>query len=213
MWPFSWIHAALNWVMVWMHPIPHHQVGWKSLSCKLKLLLLFNPFTEWINTTHAMRMYIHRKNARQAFGSRKYPTSADFFIRKHNPGTRPIAENGNPKKAFCVADSRVVCYDTVGESKQLWIKGTDFSITNLVMDVNLGARFNDAAVASFRLFSAGLSPLPLSCEWYCDGVELVVLRSDVNILTTNARDYVLVDLPEFGEGLFCAIGATDVGTV
>jgi hypothetical protein len=26
---------------------------------KLKLLLLFNYFTEWIDTTHAMRLYIH----------------------------------------------------------------------------------------------------------------------------------------------------------
>jgi phosphatidylserine decarboxylase len=39
------------------------------------------------------------------------------------------------------------------------------------------------------------------------------LRSDVDILTRNARDYVVIDTEEFGEVLFVAIGATDVGTV
>lgn len=26
---------------------------------KIKLILLFNPLTEWIDTTHLMRMYMH----------------------------------------------------------------------------------------------------------------------------------------------------------
>jgi len=265
MWPFSWIHAALDWVMLWMHLIPHRQVGWKSLNRKtgelqreqipilkkLKLLLLFNPLTEWIDTTHAMRMYIHRESVEQGKSkgtpqshnqikgfvdfyninmddfepsdTEKYRTFEDFFVRKHKPGSRPIAEKANPKKAVCVADSRVVCYDTVGESKKLWIKGTDFSITNLVMDVKLGARFNDAAVASFRLspqdyhrFHCPVSGTvtefrSLPGDYY--QVDPVALRSGVNILTANAREYVLVDSPQFGEVLFCAIGATNVGTV
>lgn len=35
----------------------------------------------------------------------------------------------------------------------------------------------------------------------------------MNVLTSNARDYVVVDSPELGEVLFVAIGATNVGTV
>jgi phosphatidylserine decarboxylase precursor len=153
----------------------------------------------------------------------KYSTFEDFFVRKHAPGTRPIAEKANPNKAVVVADSRVVTYDSVAESKQLWIKGTDFNITNLVMDTNLGAKFDDGAVASFRLspqdYHRYHSPVSgtvkefrsLPGDYY--QVDPIALRSQVNILTSNARDYVVIDSPEFGEVLFCAIGATNVGTV
>jgi hypothetical protein len=33
----------------------------QPLLKKLKLLLLFNPLTEWVDTTHAMRLYIYNK--------------------------------------------------------------------------------------------------------------------------------------------------------
>lgn len=29
---------------------------------KLKILLLFNPLTDWIDTTHAMRLWTHRRS-------------------------------------------------------------------------------------------------------------------------------------------------------
>ncbi|KAF2192348.1 putative phosphatidylserine decarboxylase [Zopfia rhizophila CBS 207.26] len=263
--PLGWIHAILNWVLTWLHLMQQRQVGWKSLIRKtgelereqqpllkkLKLIVLFNPLVEWIDTTHAMRLYMHRKNIRageqegtlasheqiksfidfyninmddfEPSDPEKYQTFEDFFVRKHKPGTRPIAEEENPEKAVVVADSRVVTYDTVAESKKLWIKGTDFSITNLVMDTKLGARFSGAAVASFRLspqdYHRYHSPVSgtikefrsLPGDYY--QVDPVALRSDINILTSNARDYVLIDSPEFGEVLFVAIGATDVGTV
>jgi len=44
-------------------------------------------------------------------------------------------------------------------------------------------------------------------------VDPLALRSSVNVLTLNARDYVVIDSEEFGEVLFVAIGATDVGSV
>jgi phosphatidylserine decarboxylase len=240
-------------------------VGWKSLNRKtgelereqepvlkkIKLLVLFSPLVEWIDTTHAMRMYLHNKTLKEgkdeasksshkqikgfidyyninmddfepsdpeAFGSFE-----DFFVRKHKEGTRPIIEPENDKRAVCVADSRVVTYDTVAESKKLWIKGADFNITNLVMDVKLGKKFDDGAVASFRLspqdYHRYHSPISgtvkefrsLPGEYY--EVDPIAINSKINILTSNARDYILIDSPEFGEVLFVAIGASEVGTV
>lgn len=206
---------------------------------------------EWIDTTHAMRLWMHHRNTKAGIEESKpmshnkikgfinfyginmkdfepsnpeeYTTFEDFFVRKHREGARPLEEFNNPKRATVVADSRVVTYDTVAESKKLWIKGTDFNITNLVMDNRLGARFDNAAVASFRLspqdYHRYHSPISgtikefrsLPGDYY--QVDPVALRSRVNILTNNARDYVVIDSPEFGEVLFVAIGATDVGTV
>jgi phosphatidylserine decarboxylase precursor len=91
------------------------------------------------------------------------------------------------------------------------------------MDVKLGKKFDDGAVASFRLspqdYHRYHSPISgtvkefrsLPGEYY--EVDPIAINSKINILTSNARDYILIDSPEFGEVLFVAIGASEVGTV
>ncbi|ODQ51658.1 hypothetical protein SAICODRAFT_26420, partial [Saitoella complicata NRRL Y-17804] len=51
----------------------------------------------------------------------------------------------------------------------------------------------------------------LDGEYY--GVDPICLQSDIDILTANARSAFCVNSPAFGEVLFVAIGAEDVGTV
>lgn len=75
----------------------------------------------------------------------------------------------------------------------------------------------------FPAESPGLSPVsfPLTgkVKWYKQisgdyfQVDPVALHSSVNILTENARCAVCIESKEFGEVLFVAVGATDVGTV
>lgn len=152
-----------------------------------------------------------------------YPTFEDFFVRHHASGTRPIHEPNNDEIAVAVADSRVVTYETVPEAKKLWIKGSSFSITNLIMDLQLGQEFADGPVASFRLspqdYHRYHSPVSGTVKQFRSmpgdyyQVDPVALSSRVDILTRNARDYVVIDSEEFGLVLFVAIGATDVGSV
>lgn len=109
-----------------------------------------------------------------------------------------------------VADSRVVVYETVAESKKIWIKGDDFTITNLVMDKQLGSLFYDGSIASFRLspqdYHCFHSPVcgktilykSLPGDYY--QVDPMALSSCLDILSRNARDYVVN-------------GVTNVGTV
>jgi phosphatidylserine decarboxylase precursor len=152
-----------------------------------------------------------------------YGTFEDFFVRKHKPGSRPIYAEEDPSKAVVVADSRVVVYETVAESKKICFKGSDFSIATLTSDNQLGQDFADGAVASFRLspqdYHRYHSPVSghikafrsIPGDYY--QVDPIALQSDVDILTRNARDYVVIETEEFGRVLFVAIGATDVGTV
>jgi phosphatidylserine decarboxylase precursor len=152
-----------------------------------------------------------------------YTTFEDFFTRAHAPGSRPIHESDNPAKAVVVADSRVVVYEDVALAKKLWIKGQDFSISNLTMDTQIGERFAGGAVASFRLSPqdyhryhspvTGVIKLFRSVPGDYYQVDPIALHSHVDILTRNRRQYVLIETREFGEVLFVAIGATDVGTV
>jgi phosphatidylserine decarboxylase precursor len=153
----------------------------------------------------------------------EYLTFEDFFTRAHKPGSRPIYELRDPPSAVVVADSRVVTYETIAQSKKLWIKGDEFTITNLVADKQLGPKFDNGAVASFWLspqdYHRYHSPVSgriklfrsMPGDYY--EVDPFALRSKIDILTRNARDYVVIGSEEFGDVLFVAIGASQVGSV
>lgn len=153
----------------------------------------------------------------------QYRTFEDFFTRAHKVGSRPIFKKGDSTHAIVVADSRVVVYNTVDEAKKLWIKGADFSLTQLVMDTHLGERFRNGAVASFRLspqdYHRYHSPVTGTVKQFRSvpgdyyQVDPVALHSKVDILTRNRREYLVIGTHEFGDVLFVAIGATDVGSV
>jgi phosphatidylserine decarboxylase precursor len=116
-----------------------------------------------------------------------------------------------------------VAYESVEESKKLWIKGRDFSLTNLVMDTELAKEFADGPVASFRLspqdYHRYHSPVTGKIKLFRSvpgtyyQVDPVALQSDVDVLTKNKRQFVVIETEEFGDVLFVAIGATDVGSV
>nr|KAK5449248.1 hypothetical protein LTR18_002337 [Exophiala xenobiotica] len=160
----------------------------QPLLKKLKLLALFSRFVEWIDKTHAMRLIIHNKTIKQErtegpsasarqiqsfvefYGVnmedfdpsdiQEYKTFEEFFVRQHRPEKRPIFAKDDSSKAVCVADSRLVVYPTVEETRKLWIKGKNFTIADLIQDRELAEAWHDGAVASFRLSPARLSPLP-----------------------------------------------------
>ncbi|KAI1463813.1 putative phosphatidylserine decarboxylase [Daldinia caldariorum] len=262
---YHFIDSFLDHLLARCHLSSNGEYGWKSfdrktgqlmreqqpLTKKIKLLLLFNPLTEWIDTTHLMRLWIHNKSVRKGVEEgtpashgqirafvdtyginmddfepsdvEKYRTFEDFFVRAHRPGSRPIDSPDDPAGAVVVADSRVVTYESVAETRKLWIKGTDFTMKNLVMDTQLGEHFADAAVASFRLspqdYHRYHSPVTGATKTFRSipgdyyQVDPVALQSGVNILTSNARSYLVIETEQFGDVLFVAIGATDVGTV
>ncbi|KAH8743434.1 phosphatidylserine decarboxylase proenzyme [Diaporthe sp. PMI_573] len=257
------LHTITDYLISWVHPNAHW--GWLSfnrkngqieremqpLLKKLKLLLLFNPLTEWVDTTHAMRLYIHNKTMNKGKqegtpASKKeirqfvetyninmnefepsdideYKTFEDFFTRAHRPGSRPIHQPEDASTAVVVADSRVVTYESVAETKSLWIKGNGFSIANLVMDTQIGSRFDGGAVASFRLspqdYHRYHSPVSGKVKLFRSvpgdyyQVDAVALQSKVDILTRNRRECVVIETEDFGDVLFVAIGATNVGSV
>ena len=154
---------------------------------------------------------------------KEYKTFEDFFVRKHKAGARPIHEPYNSKEAVIVADCRVVVYPTVAAARALWIKGNNFTISNLVQDEGKSKPWTDGAVASFRLspqdYHRYHSPVTGSIKWYKPipgdfyQVDPICLQSDVDILTRNSRCCLCIETKDFGDVLFVAIGATDVGDV
>ncbi|KAI5791470.1 phosphatidylserine decarboxylase [Pyronema domesticum] len=153
----------------------------------------------------------------------QYHTFQDFFIRKHKPGTRPLYAEGDNSKAVVVADSRLVVYDTVSKACRIWIKGHHFNIENLVADEKSGHIWDSGSIASFRLspqdYHRYHCPVAGTVKWWKPivgeyyGVDPIAIRSDIDILTNNARCAVCIESEEFGQVLFVAIGASEVGTV
>ena len=90
-------------------------------------------------------------------------------------------------------------------------------------DTDLGARFEEAAVASFRLspqdYHRYHSPVGGGMKNYRSipgdyyQVDPIAIQSKVDIFTRNRRVFLVIETEEFGDVLFVAIRATNVGSV
>lgn len=192
---------------------------------KLKLWILFSRPIEWVDRTQLMRKWIHDKSIKagkeeatksshdqiksfvEFYGINmndftpsnieEYGSFEDFFVRKHTEESRPVFDQSDPANAVVVADSRLVVYDSVDQSKRLWIKGKHFTIGNLIGDDDLANSWHDGAIASFRLspqdYHRYHCPVNGTVEWFkrMPGeyyqVDPLCLRSNIDILTSNAR--------------------------
>lgn len=132
------MHQFLDYLFSICKLVQNKEVGWRMIDrktgkhmreqqplwWKLKLFLLFNPWTEWINNTQARRRRLRKKTLDFGVSERTplsktkirnfvdfyhinmddfdpanieaYPTFEDFFTRKHKPGTRPIFAPDDP---------------------------------------------------------------------------------------------------------------------
>ncbi|RPA95091.1 putative phosphatidylserine decarboxylase [Choiromyces venosus 120613-1] len=261
----AYLHSWLDYGLACVKMVQNREVGWltvdrktgeykreqQPLLKKIKLLLLFNPLFEWIDTLHLFRWYLHEQASMEGKSmtkpsSRKkiesfidfyhinmdefepsdpgaYQTFQGFFTRHHKPESRPIYAKDDARKATCPADCRAVVYDTVSQARKIWIKGSHFTISALVQSPDHAITWDNGAVASFRLspqdYHRYHSPVSGKVKWWKAisgdyyGVDPLCLRSRINVLTQNARCALAIDSAEFGQVLFVAIGAKEVGTV
>ena len=80
----------------------------------------------------------------------EHSTFDDFFVRRHAVGSRPIFAESDPSKTVVVADSRVVVY-RISIAGSLDQGGNNFTIGNLILNVERAKLWADGGVASFRL--------------------------------------------------------------
>ncbi len=156
-----------------------------------------------------------------------YQCFNDFFTRAHKPGSRPLAEPGNDSVTVSAADSRLVVFDTVKLTKTFWIKGRNFSVTTLMggdeTAEERAQRWNGGSVTVYRLspqdYHRYHSPVAGRVTWIRHipgnyyGVDPVAVRSGISVLDTNARTIVVISTHDYGDVLFVAIGAEEVGSV
>lgn len=145
----------------------------------------------------------------------------EFFFRKLKPSARPI--DPDPAVAVFPADGRHLCIPDISRSGGLFVKGQMFSLSELVQDQALAARYASGSLLLSRLcpvdyhrfhFPAGGVP---GSTKLIDGplysVNPIALRKNIRILATNKRCITELQTQQFGTVLLLEIGATCVGSI
>lgn len=152
----------------------------------------------------------------------RYMTFNDFFSRKLKQGARPIEGGRDNSIVVSVADSRLVVFDKVDEAKQLWIKGSGFSVNKLLGRAPR-SQGEEHAIAIFRLAPQDYHRVhcPLNGKivkinhihgtYYT--VNPMAVRSELDVFGENIRCVVSLETEEYGMVEIVLVGAMMVGSI
>jgi len=121
------------------------------------------------------------------------------------------------------ADCRLNVFPTVDQATDVWVKGKNFNLKNLLLDDKLVTKFTGGAMVICRLapqdyhrFHCPVSGVvgamfPIDGTYYT--VNPIAVKEDVDVYTENKRVRLLINSPEFGDVCYVAVGATMVGSI
>ncbi|SCW02067.1 LAFE_0E13432g1_1 [Lachancea fermentati] len=153
----------------------------------------------------------------------EYKTFNEFFYRKLKPGSRE-PEVESPKVLLSPADSRCTVFSSIKSSKQIWIKGRNFTLTKLTGNYRPEV-FNDrsCSIGIFRLAPQDYhrfhcpcdgiigKPKYISGEYYT--VNPMAIRTELDVFGENVRVVIPIESEHFGTILYIPVGAMMVGSV
>lgn len=147
-----------------------------------------------------------------------FKTFNEFFYRKLRPGARPCENPDDPRTVVSPADSRVTVFKTVADATEIWIKGKNFTVSELVdsPDVDVGALLifrlapQDYHRVHFPVAGKVGEPRKIEGQYYT--VNPMAIRSGLNVFGENARLVIPVDSPQFGKVWIVLVGAMMVGS-
>lgn len=155
---------------------------------------------------------------------KSFTTFNDFFYRKLKPNSRSLHSPNNPEIIISPADSRLHCFPSISESTRLWIKGSNFSIPNLLGSDVIASMFPaKSSVCIARLapqdYHRFHSPVDgkIVRSYHIPGsyytVNPMAVRQKLDVYTENARTILLIESPQHGLVAYVAVGAMMVGSI
>eukprot|EP01130_Rhizamoeba_saxonica_P005464 TRINITY_DN2186_c0_g1_i3.p1 TRINITY_DN2186_c0_g1~~TRINITY_DN2186_c0_g1_i3.p1 ORF type:complete len:508 (-),score=105.00 TRINITY_DN2186_c0_g1_i3:369-1865(-) len=145
----------------------------------------------------------------------------DFFIRKLRPGIRPI--DPDPTVAVSPADCRLNVYQTLDQAKEIWIKGKEFTLHNLLENEVLEQEFENCSLVIARLAPQDYHRFHFPISGHVGEVVFqgnalytvnpIGVRGFVDVFTENKRKTVIMENDVFGKVMYIAVGATMVGSI
>jgi phosphatidylserine decarboxylase len=150
-----------------------------------------------------------------------FKTFNEFFHRALKPERRPIAQGA--AVAVFPADGRHLAFPDVASARGFYVKGSKFTLEELVGDPGLAARFEGGSMLISRLcpsdyhrFHFPVSGIPSESRLVAGSlysVSPIALRRNILYLVRNKRFVTLIDAPEFGVVAMIEVGATNVGSI
>lgn len=151
-----------------------------------------------------------------------YRTFNEFFYRRLKPGLRK--PEGDEKIFVSPADSRCTVFSSIHQAKDIWIKGSRFTLARLTKNYKPEV-FNDRScnILIFRLAPQDYHRFHCPCDavigkpTFVDGqyytVNPMAVRSSLDVFGENVRMVIPLESPEFGTLLMIAVGAMMVGSI
>jgi phosphatidylserine decarboxylase len=150
-----------------------------------------------------------------------YKTFNEFFHRALKPDSRPIAQG--PGLAVMPADGRHLVFPDVDRAQGFYVKGSAFTLEELLGDEKLATRFARGAMLISRLCPSdyhrfhfpvsGIASEPVLIKGGLYSVNPIALRRNILYLVRNKRLVTLIEAPEFGTVAMIEVGATNVGSI
>ncbi|SSD58841.1 uncharacterized protein SCODWIG_00602 [Saccharomycodes ludwigii] len=163
-----------------------------------------------------------------------FKTFNEFFYRKLKPGAR-LPEVGDPRILISPADSRCTVFNTISKSKEIWIKGRNFTLENLTNGLinklyqskNCSGKNTNVdreySIGIFRLAPQDYHRFHCPCDGrigkpkYIKGeyytVNPMAVRTELDVFGENVRCIIPIESPEFGTLLYIPVGAMMVGSI
>lgn len=168
----------------------------------------------------AVGPFIRRNHIRMDdFEQRKFRSFNDFFTRKIREGRRPVDETPNHLIAPC--DSKLTVYPIEADSR-FTVKGTDYTLAELLRSGKLAERFLGGTLLLFRLTVGDYHRYCYIDSGYAgENVSIPGVFHTVNpaaagrypIYKENTRAFSLLQSDHFGTVLQMEVGAAMVGRI
>ncbi len=157
----------------------------------------------------------------------EYANFNEFFARALKPEARPIAkaDRDDPRVCLSPADCRLMVFKDLIEATQLWIKGDQFTMANVLgpSKAHLADRYQGGSMVIARLSPQDYhrwhipvnstlgDRVPIPGALFT--VNPIAINKNVNVYTKNKREIIELESDEFGKVLIVPVGAVMVGSI
>ena len=153
------------------------------------------------------------------FEQRRFKSYNDFFTRRLADGARNI--DLAPQSLISPCDSRLTVYE-INDKSRFFIKGRDYSVSELLCDDDTAQLFSGGQCLVFRLcvddyhrycrFDGGSPIKSRKIKGRLHTVQPIALER-FNFYHENSREWELAKTDNFGLALYCEVGALMVGRI
>lgn len=150
-----------------------------------------------------------------------YRTFNDFFTRKLKKSSRPV--DSRPEILVSPADGKILAWENINSSKLIQVKGSNYSLADLLQDKDLAEKFHEGSCLTIRLCPAdyhrfhfpdhGIPAKTVKIGGHYYSVNPRALSKIPRLYCENKRELTLFRSENFGQMIIMEIGATCVGSI